>query len=251
MPPILIEACVTSVQSAINAEKGGALRVELCDNLIEGGTTPSAGMIARTREMISIGLMVMIRPRGGDFCYSEDEFEIMKEDVKVAKMLGADGIVAGILKADGNIDIERMKVLRELAVEMEFTCHRAFDMTIDKFKALEDVIKCGADRILTAGGRNKAPEGAELIRDLIRKAAGRIKIMPGSGVNKDTVQELVKVTGARELHGTGRSLFSGKMIYRNPDVSMGDNVTVPEYDIWMTDTEKIREIVELANAGYL
>lgn len=248
MTPILIEACVTSAQSAINAEKGGALRVELCDNLIEGGTTPSAGMIARTRELIKIGLMVMIRPRGGDFCYSDDEFEIMKEDVEAAKLLGVDGIVAGILTPDGNIDVARMLVLSELAGEMEFTCHRAFDMTRDKFMALEDVIKCGADRILTAGGKNKAPEGAGLIKELIEKADGRIKIMPGSGVNKDTVKELVTTTGAKEFHGTGRSLFPGKMTYRNPDVSMGDNITVPEYDQWMTDVEKIREIVELANS---
>jgi copper homeostasis protein len=248
MPNILIEACVTSAQSAINAEKGGALRVELCDNLIEGGTTPSAGMIAKTRELIKIGLMVMIRPRGGDFCYNDDEFEIMKEDVEAAKLLGADGIVAGILTPDGCIDLERMSVLKELAGEMEFTCHRAFDMTKDKYKALEDVITCGADRILTAGGKNKAPEGVGLIKDLIEKAEGRIKIMPGSGVNKDTIKELVATTGAKEFHGTGRSLFPGKMIYRNPDVSMGDNITVPEYDQWMTDAKKIREIVELANS---
>lgn len=247
MPDILFEACVTSAQSAMNAQKGGALRVELCDNLIEGGTTPSAGMITITRELIKIGLFVMIRPRGGDFCYSDEEFDIMKEDVIAAQLLGADGIVAGILLPDGNIDVRRMKILRALTGDIEFTFHRAFDMTVDKFKALEDIISCKLDRILTAGGKNKAPEGAEMIRKLIDKAAGRIKIMPGSGVNKDTIRELIAITGANEFHGTGRSLFPGKMIYRNPEVSMGDNTSVPEYDQWITDTEKIREIVELAN----
>ncbi|MCK4570248.1 MAG: copper homeostasis protein CutC [Bacteroidales bacterium] len=248
MSKILIEACVTSAQSALNAEKGGALRVELCDNLIEGGTTPGAGTIAILRERLTIGLFIMIRPRGGDFCYSDLEFEIMKEDVKIARLLGADGVVAGILLPDGNIDVKRMGVLKELAGDMGFTCHRAFDMSIDKFKALEDLIDLGVDRILTSGGKNKAPEGTGLISDLIEKAAGRITIMPGSGVNEDTIINVKKETGATEFHVTGFSLFPGNMIFRNPEVSMGDNVTVPEYDQWLTDPNRIRMIVELANS---
>lgn len=247
MPDILVEACVTSAQSAVNAEIGGALRVELCDNLIEGGTTPSAGMIKRTREMIKIGLHVMIRPRGGDFCYSDDEFNIMKEDVRVAAELGADGIVAGILLPDGNIDVNRMKELKRIAGDMHFTCHRAFDMSVDKFRALEDVISSGADRILSSGGKNKATEGIMLLKELVSKAAGRIIIMPGSGVNEDTIVNIRNTTGAREFHVTGRSLQPGRMQYKNPDVSMGDNVTVPEYDEWVTNTDRIRKIVELAN----
>lgn len=248
MPPTLIEVCVTSVQSAINAELGGALRVELVDNLIEGGTTPSTGTIALARKMLSIGLFIMIRPRGGDFCYSDLEFEIMKEDVKAARELGADGVVAGILLPDGKIDVERMSVLKGLAGDIGFTCHRAFDMTVDKFKALEDLIDIGADRILTSGGKNKAPDGKELIRQIIDQADGRIMIMPGSGVNEETIAALREHTGACEFHVTGRSLYPGIMEFRNPDVSMGDNVTVPEYDQWITDPEKIKKIVELANS---
>ncbi|RLD80467.1 MAG: copper homeostasis protein CutC [Bacteroidetes bacterium] len=248
MPNILIEACVTSVLSAINAEKGGARRVELCDNLIEGGTTPSRGTIALARKNLSIGLFVMIRPRGGDFCYSDLEFEIMKEDVKAARELGADGVVAGILLPDGKIDAERMAILIDLAGEMGFTCHRAFDMSVDIYNALEDLIGIGVDRILSSGGKNKAPEGKELIRQLIEKANGRILIMPGSGVNEETIVSLRDHTGAKEFHVTGRSLYPGEMIFRNPDVSMGDNITVPEYDQWITDPERINKIVELANS---
>ncbi len=248
MSNTLIEVCVTSVQSAINAEKGGALRVELVDNLIEGGTTPSPGTIALARKRISIGLFVMIRPRGGDFCYTDLEFEIMKEDVKAARTLGADGVVAGILLTDGNIDVERMGILKELAGEIGFTCHRAFDMTVNKYKALEDLIGIGVDRILTSGGKNKAPDGKHLIREIIGIADGRIKIMPGSGVNEKSIADLKKYTGAKEFHVTGRSLYPGIMEYRNPEVSMGDNVTVPEYDLWITDPEKIKKIVELANS---
>ena len=248
MPNILIEVCVTSVLSAINAEKGGARRVELCDNLIEGGTTPSMGTIALARKNLSIGLFVMIRPRGGDFCYSDLEFEIMKEDVKAARELGADGVVAGILLPDGKIDADRMGILKNLAGEMEFTCHRAFDMSVDKFAAMEDLIGIGMDRILSSGGKNKAPDGNELIRQLIEKADGRIMIMPGSGVNEETIENLRDHTGATEFHVTGRSLYPGEMIFRNPDVSMGDNITVPEYDQWITDPERISKIVELANS---
>jgi len=248
MSNILIEACVTSAQSALNAQAGGALRVELVDNLIEGGTTPSAGTISELRKRLNIGLFVMIRPRGGDFCYSPLEFEIMQEDIKMAGLSGADGIVTGILTPDGKIDVERMGILKAQAGNMGFTCHRAFDMTIDKFQALEELIELGVDRILTSGGKNKAPDGKELIKELLSKAKGRVTIMPGSGVNEETIVDLRDHTQAKEFHVTGRSLYPGEMKFRNPEVSMGDNVTVPEYDHWMTDPERIRRIFELANS---
>jgi copper homeostasis protein len=244
----LIEVCTTSVQSCIHAQLGGALRVELCDNLIEGGTTPGPGTIKLAREKLNIDLFVMIRPRGGDFCYSEIEFEIMKADVKAAVEMGADGVVAGILLPDGRIDVDRMKILRELAGEAGFTCHRAFDMTVDKFRALDKLIEIGVDRILTSGGKNKAPEGAILIREVIAEADGRIAIMPGSGVNEDTIIDLRNKTGATEFHVTGRSLYPGMMKFRNPEISMGDNKEIPEYEQWMTDPERIKKIVELANS---
>jgi copper homeostasis protein len=246
MPAIIIEACVNSALSAINAEKGGARRVELCDNLPEGGTTPSAGMIAKTREATGIALNVMIRPRSGDFCYSETEFDIMKEDVRVARERGANGFVAGILLPDGRVDVRRMEILMQEAGGMELTFHRAFDMTSDKFKTMEDLIGLGAKRILTSGGKNKATEGAGLIRDLIMKANGRIIIMPGSGVDEHTIAGLKLATGAGEFHVSGRSLFPGRMEYRNMEVSMGGITGVPEYDLWITDPRRIRKIVELA-----
>jgi copper homeostasis protein len=205
-------------------------------------------MIKVARKNISIDLFVMIRPRGGDFCYSELEFEIMKEDVLAAKELGADGVVAGILLPDGNIDVERMRILRTLAGDMRFTCHRAFDMTLDKFRALEELVRIGIDRILTSGGKNKAPEGKDMIKRLNDVAIGRIVIMPGSGINEKTIIDVRDYTGATEFHVTGRSLYPGKMIYRNPDISMGDNKDVPEYDQWITDPERIKRIVELANS---
>lgn len=248
MAGILIEACVTSVQSAVNAQKGGAGRVELVDNLIEGGTTPSIGTIKMARELLEIALYVMIRPRGGDFCYSDLEFEIMKEEVRVARELGADGVVAGILTPDGHIDIERMGVLKKLAGDIGFTCHRAFDMTVDKMNALEGLIGLGIKRILTSGGKNKAPDGKEMIQRLVNEAGGRIVIMPGSGIHEETIVEMVEFTGAKEFHVTGRSLFPGRMKFRNPDISMGGDDNVPEYDVWETNPERIKKIVELANS---
>ena len=248
MSNILIEVCTTSVQSCLHAQLGGALRVELVDNFIEGGTTPSPGTIKLAREKLSIGLFVMIRPRGGDFCYSDLEFEIMKEDVRAAVKLGADGVVAGILLPDGSIDVERMSIIRELSRNIGFTCHRAFDMTADKFRALDDLIEIGADRILTSGGKNKAQEGKELIGRLIDVSLGRIAIMPGSGINEETIVDMRDSTGATEFHVTGRSLYPGMMKFRNPEISMGDNKEVPEYEQWITDPERIKKIIELANS---
>ena len=169
-----LEICANSVQSTINAQKGGADRVELCDNLWEGGTTPSAATIKIVRKNIDIGLFVIIRPRGGDFLYTDLEFEVIKEDIRIAKELGADGIVSGILDADGNIDVSRMSELVELSHPLPFTCHRAFDLTSDPFKALEDVISCGAKRILSSGLRNSVPLGKDMLRQLNKKAGGRI-----------------------------------------------------------------------------
>jgi copper homeostasis protein len=179
---VLFEACLDSYQSAVNASKAGCDRIELCGNLIEGGTTPSAGLIISTRKNIpsSIPIHVMIRPRGGDFLYSNDEFEIMKEDIKFCKTAKVEGIVFGILLSNGKVDVSRCKELVEIAKPMNITFHRAFDMTIDPFEALEDIISIGnIQRILTSGQESSALEGIDLIRDLIKKAQGRIIIMPG------------------------------------------------------------------------
>src|SRR5882672_2127052 len=179
---ILIEICVDSVASAVAAERGGAHRVELCGDLIDGGITPSTGMIELVRAKVTIALQVMIRPRGGDFCYDADEFDIMQRDIELAKTLGADGIALGMLHPDGNIDTQRSGRLVELARPLDVTFHRAFDMSADLSRSLEAVCLPGATRILTSGGQSTAFEGIESIAELVKGAKGQIAIMAGSGI---------------------------------------------------------------------
>ncbi len=241
----LIEACTTSVTSAIEAQKGGAKRVELCDNIYEGGTTPGYGTIKTAREVLTIDLNVMIRPRGQDFCYSDIEFRIMKEDIEVCKQLGADGVVFGILKTDGNIDIERSLELVNLARPMSVTFHRAFDMVPDPIKALEDIISAGADRILTSGHKNKAFDGIELIRELVEKAGDRIIIMPGSGINEDNIRNMKERTGVTEFHLTGWKTVDSHMQFRKNGISMGSLSQIPEYEIKITDAARFERIVKM------
>jgi copper homeostasis protein len=238
---MILEACVNSSISAIEAQKGGALRVELCENLHDGGTTPSAGAIQFARKNLHIGLYVMIRPRGGDFLYSDHEFEIMQEDILHAKALGADGVVFGILLPDGTIDMPRMKILVDLARPMGVTCHRAFDMTADPDKAMEDLISLGVNRILTSGQQPTAPQGAALIRDLITKSAGRITIMPGSGVKEHNVAELIHATGATEVHMHLEKQVPSAMQFRQSSVYMG----IPgqsEFESTITDWQRFRSV---------
>jgi copper homeostasis protein len=243
----LIEVCASQVQSALAAQEGGAKRVELCDNLFEGGTTPSYAAIKLSRAKLKIGLNVMIRPRGSDFCYSNLEFEIMKEDIQVCKKLGADGVVFGILLPDGNVDVARTKHLVDLARPLSITFHRAFDMTPEPFKALDEIIDLGIDRILTAGQKNTAPEGVELIGQLVKKAGNRIIIMPGSGINEQNIKEIRDRTGAKEFHLTGRKWIESKMKYRKEGIFMGGLSQIPEYQVSFTDAERIRKVVNQVN----
>ena len=196
---IHIEVCVDSVESALAAQQGGADRVELCDNLMEGGTTPSAGTIELARQHVQIGLHVIIRPRGGDFCYSEIEFEIMKRDIAVAKQLGANGVVIGILTPDGDVDIPRTRMLIDIAQPLNVTFHRAFDMTRDPYRALEELIELDIDRILTSGQEVSVLEGLDLIEDLVRKADDRVIIMPGGGTERN-LKKVVEQCGVKEVH---------------------------------------------------
>ena len=244
---MILEACVNSAVSAREAWLGGANRVELCENLADGGTTPSAGSITWARKHMSAGLFVMIRPRGGDFLYSDAEFEIMKADLLRAKELGADGIVFGILCADGTIDEARTSEVILLARPMGVTFHRAFDMTADPFEAMETLIRLGADRILTSGQKRTAPEGAGLIRDLVARAAGRIVIMPGSGVKEDNLAALAGMTGATEFHVHLEKQVPGGMSFHQPGVYMG-NPDRPEFEHTLTDRERIRNAREILNA---
>ncbi len=235
-----IEVCVDSVVSAINAAKGGAHRVELCDNLFEGGTTPSAGMIAIVREQIRIGLQVMLRPRGGDFLYSAFEYTIMQHDLQIARAAGADGVVFGFLHPDGSIDKQRTKEIVTMARPMNVTFHRAFDMVADPIQALEDLVSCGVDRVLTSGLERSAIEGMDMIARLVEKATDRIIILAGGGVRPHNIKKLVSHTHVQECHVSGRKTVPSVMAFQNTRVGMGGSLQFPEYNTSVVDTEMIR-----------
>jgi copper homeostasis protein len=197
---VLLEVCVDSVESAIASEKGGAQRIELCSDLTEGGITPSAGMIAMTRKRVSIALHVLIRPRAGDFNYSDQEFEVIKRDILLAKQLGANGVALGVLDPKGNIDVARTRELVSIARPMAVTFHRAFDVTRDLLTALEDVISTNADRVLTSGGAETAEKGADTLARLHEAAKGRIEIMAAGNIREHNVRNVLEQTGVREIH---------------------------------------------------
>ena len=241
-----IEICANSVESAAKAEEGGAYRVELCAGIPEGGTTPSFGEIRMARQLLQqTKLHVIIRPRGGDFLYTQLEQEIMLHDIKVARQLGADGVVFGCLTAEGNVDVPAMKKLMNAVGDMSVTFHRAFDMCRNPMEALEDIIELGCHRILTSGQEATAPAGIPLLKELIEKADGRIIIMPGCGVKPSNILELAEETGATEFHFSGRSSLESDMIYRNPKVSMGGTVKIEEYQRDVTDVEIVKEAVSI------
>jgi len=245
---INLEVCANSLTSALAAQEGGAIRVELCDNLNEGGTTPSYGQIKIARKLLKIKLYVLIRPREGDFFYSDIEFEIIKADVQYCVDAGCDGVVIGILNAGGSIDKPRCAELVQMAKKggLGVTFHRAFDICADMDQALEDIIELGCERILTSGGESTAPEGAIVIAHLIEKAAGRIIIMPGSGVSESTVADLVHITKATEIHSSARSAVKSKMQYHNDHISLSNN-NADELSITVTDVQKVKSIIKLAN----
>ena len=196
----LLEISVESVDAALAAERGGAQRIEFCSNVREGGTTPSPELLRAVRGRVRIPIFSMNRPRAGNFVYSDAEFEAMQRDVDAAKELGMDGIVLGLLKADGEIDIARTKQLVERARPLPVTFHRAFDECAELYGALEDVVKTGATRLLTSGGKRTAPEALEVLGELVRTAGERLIVMPGSGLHSGNIRRAVQETGAREFH---------------------------------------------------
>ena len=235
-----LEVIGFTIESCMIAQAAGAHRIELCDNPSEGGTTPSYGFIKTARENLSIELYPIIRPRGGDFLYSEIEFEVMKADIENCKNLGCDGVVIGILHADGTVDKKRCKQLVEIAHPMKVTFHRAFDRTNDPFKAMEDIISIGCERILTSGQKNLAIDGEELLNKLVKQANNRIIIMPGSGVNSDNIETLVKNTNATEFHTSARTFVNSKMEFINE--SMDEQLT--SVSAMSDEIKKIIEIFE-------
>lgn len=239
---ISLEICANSFSSALAAEIGGAIRVELCENMAEGGTTPSYAQIKWCKERLNIQIWPIIRPRGGDFLYSDDEFEIMKEDIKICKTLNSDGVVTGILLANGEIDKQRCAELIELAKPMPIAFHRAFDMSNDLEKALEDLIKLGFVRVLTSGGAENAYKGLETLTRLVKQANGRIEIMPGAGINPQNIIEIKEKTGALNFHSSARVKVMSKTEYRNQITKMGS--LEDEYQYEQTSAALVKQMVE-------
>lgn len=240
-----IEICANSVASCLEAQKGGAYRVELCAGIPEGGTTPSYGEIAVARELLNIKLNIIIRPRGGDFLYSDVEHKTMLHDIEIAKKLGVDGVVIGCLKADGTIDMERNRELIAAAEGMSVTFHRAFDMCKNPFESLEQIIALGCDRLLTSGQQPTAIEGISLLSQLVEKAGDRIIIMPGSGVNENNIAILADETKAKEFHFSAREPIDSKMEYRNPDLKMGGAVVeIDEFVNNVTAADKVKRTID-------
>lgn len=218
----MVEVCANGVESCLAAQQGGADRVELCAGIPEGGTTPSYGEIKVARRVLTATrLHVIIRPRGGDFLYSDLEVERMAVDIAVCRDLGVDGVVFGCLKADGTIDVEKNRYLMECSLGMSVTMHRAFDRAADPEQALEQIIALGFNRILTSGQQPKAIQGVDLLARLNRQAAGRIILMAGSGVTEQNIKEIRDVTGLNEFHFSGRESVPSAMQYVNPNLYMG------------------------------
>ncbi len=248
----VLEICVDSVESAIAAESGGAQRIELCNSLIEGGLTPSVGLIRAVRLRTNIGIYVMIRPRAGDFLYSDDDFSVMKDDIRMCAEQGADGVVLGLLTADGDVDIERTRELIDLARPMEVTFHRAIDLTRDFDSALESVIRTGADRVLTSGAELTAMQGRRRIREMVRASKGRIKVMAGGGIRAKNVREIACETGVTEFHAALRSAVTSPIKHQRRRVRLGD-ANVDDYEhhvVRATEVRALQEAIDAALDGY-
>ncbi len=241
----LIEICLESVESVITAEKGGADRVELCSDLFEGGLTPSAGMFLLAKEMTSIPINVMIRPRGGDFCYSDIEFEVMKRDALFFKEHGANALVFGILTPDGEIDEERTRELIEIARPLPVTFHRAFDMTRDAFRSLETLIRLGVDRVLTSGLESSVLEGSDTLAELVKRAGERIVVMPGCGINERNFKKIKELIKAKEYHVHPSSSYPSKMVFHPGHIHMGGLLRQEEFSLSNTSLERVRTIISL------
>lgn len=239
----IIEICLESVESVIAAEKGGADRVELCSDLFEGGLTPTIGTVKTALRKSNIKINAMIRPRGGDFCYSDEEFEVMKEDIKAFKETGINGIVFGILTPEGDVDVKRSKEIIELARPLAVTFHRAFDMTRDPYKSLEELIELGVDRVLTSGQEATVPEGADLLEELVQIAGDRIIVMPGCGITERNFPKLRDKIKAKEYHIYLPYETTSKMKFHPGHIYMGGLLRQSEFTITHTSSSRVSDVM--------
>ena len=242
---IKIEICLDSVESVIIAERAGADRVELCSDLFEGGLTPTVGTFLLAKERTNIPINVMIRPRGGDFCYSDIEFKVMKKEALFFKENGADALVFGILTPDGEIDKIRTKELIDIARPLPVTFHRAFDMTRDAFRSLDALISLGVERVLTSGLEATVLEGADTLRALVERAGERMIVMPGSGINERNFNKIKNLIGAKEYHMGLSSSITSKMVFHPGHVYMGGLLRQNEFTISRAGEERIRSVVSM------
>jgi len=242
MARVLLEICCGSIDDAIEAEKGGADRVELCSALFLGGLTPSWGTIQEAKRRLKIPVVVMVRPRAGGFAYSEAEMASMERDVEAAVEAGADGIVFGILQADGRIDLARCRRIRQLIGERQAVFHRAFDVTPDPYEALEQLVDLGITRVLTSGQKDSVPEGVELIRKLIERAGERIEILPGGGIQSWNVKEMIEKTGCRQVHLTAWKAVPDSSTQARAGITFGGALHPAEDRFQMTDAEMVRRL---------
>lgn len=240
----ILEGCVDSVESAVTAWEAGAGRLELCANLMIGGTTPSLAAFRQVKRLCRVPVHVLIRPRPGDFCYTKQEFALIREEISIFRKEGADGIVIGILKPDGRLDLERMKLLMEDAQGMSVTLHRAFDVCADPYEALEQAAALGIHTILTSGGRANCIEGIQCLGKLMSQADGQIRIMAGGGVGASVIPRLFWEAGIRDFHMSGKMICQSPMTYRKGDVHMGAE-GFGEYELWRADGERFREAARI------
>ena len=236
-----LEICAYSLESVLLAEAAGADRVELCAGRLEGGTTPSIGTIQLALQCKNIQVFPILRPRGGDFCYSNDEFNEMLIDLEHMKQQGVPGVVTGVLLPNGRLDLERMWQLKDVAGNMEFCVHRAIDMSYNPSETLQELIDIGATRVLSSGAENTALEGIEVLKQLVVQAENRIQLMAGSGVNAAQIPELWSA-GIRHFHASASSFKPSKMNFRNPSIQMGKEGDLDEYAIQLANAEKISEM---------
>lgn len=241
---VLIEACVDAIDAALEAERGGAGRIELCGELLQGGVTPSAGLIAAVWEHVEIPMFVLIRPRAGDFLYTADELDVMQRDIATAKSLDVDGVVIGALTADGAVDVETTRAMIDAARPMKVTFHRAFDFARDQDVALDVLLELGVDRVLTSGGAATALEGAVSLKRLVQRAGDVLTILAGGSITAANVAEVVRASGVSEIHVRAAAPIESGMKYRRAGVSLGRAQVLADYERVATRADRMAQVAE-------